>query len=312
MSAVDPTAEEAALNDAGASLPEAAARRLDRAAFSSALTIPEFAACQHLGIRPVALVQGFCVMRWSWNAVMGLGAGTGYGQGYQLPGHRRLTSYSCPHGRYMMSADHSIYGFNDELTYMEQAWATGFRRAHDRMVAEAAEAGAHGVIGVIDATQSLIASDVREFHLLGTAVVLDGGRPPPHIWTTFLAGQRLAKLFEAGMVPLAVVGAFAAVTVWPVCSTEMLESGMGDGYGVVRANDEITQLSDAHMDARRVARDQARSQLGNDGLHGVDLRVQEGRVGTRALITASLQGTRVRQVHDVEPLPVPVPTLRLS
>ena len=47
-------------------LPEAALRRLESDSFSSGLTVPDFAACLDLGLQPVALVQGFCVMQWGW------------------------------------------------------------------------------------------------------------------------------------------------------------------------------------------------------------------------------------------------------
>src|SRR5580658_10774276 len=79
-------------------LPEAAVRRLDSSAFSSGLTVPDFAACLDLGLEPVALVQGFCVMRWGW-----YGAGSGYMRGASpwSAGARDSGAYSevwqCPH-----------------------------------------------------------------------------------------------------------------------------------------------------------------------------------------------------------------------
>ncbi len=107
-----------------------------------------------------------------------------------------------------------------------------------------------------------LAACAREFHLLGTAVALEGGRPPPAVWTTFLAGSRLAKLFEAGLLPVSVVGAFAAVSVRPVCATEHQRLGSMDPIGTVDPYGEIRQLSDAHMEARRVARDRLRGAAG--------------------------------------------------
>ena len=44
--------------------------------FSSGLTVPDFAACLDLGLQPLGLVQGFCVMRWGW-----YGAGSGFSRG---------------------------------------------------------------------------------------------------------------------------------------------------------------------------------------------------------------------------------------
>ena len=54
-------------------LPEAAMRRLEATSFSSGLSVPDFAACLDIGLQPVALVQGFCVMQWGW---YGPGSGT--------------------------------------------------------------------------------------------------------------------------------------------------------------------------------------------------------------------------------------------
>ena len=47
-------------------VPEAAPRRLESGSFSSGLTVPDFAACLQMGLRPVGLVQGFCAMQWGW------------------------------------------------------------------------------------------------------------------------------------------------------------------------------------------------------------------------------------------------------
>ena len=46
-------------------LPEAAERRLHEGAFSSGLSVNDFAACLEMGLEPVGLVQGFCAMQSS-------------------------------------------------------------------------------------------------------------------------------------------------------------------------------------------------------------------------------------------------------
>jgi hypothetical protein len=287
-------------------LPEAANRRLQSKAFSSGLNITEFAACQHIGMRPVGLVQGFCVMGWRWY----FGQTAGLGGGYSYRPQRALSTYNCPHP-IIHDAEHRPMGWNAEATDMQNAWGDGYNNAYQRMLEEAAELGAHGVIGIVDATKSLIDSSVREFHLYGTAVVLDEGDPPEHIWSTYLAGQKLAKLLEAGMVPVTIIAAMAAVTVQPVCTTEYLESGRIDPYGIVRYGSEITQLSDAQTEARRLARDQVKGRLGRDSLHGADMKVSEQHGYGVEVISCELRGTRVRKFRDAEPLAAPVPTVRL-
>lgn len=298
----------APVDQAPADLPEAAGRRLRAAGFSSALSIPDFAACLHMGLRPVGLVQGFCAMSWHPDWYLP-GVGTG---GFSFSGWgQEISSYPCPHA-VLHSAEHPYRGYNVEATGVEGVWAAGYNATYTRMMEEAEALGAHGVIGVTDATRPLLGPDVREFHLLGTAVVLDGAPAPERPWSTYLAGSKLGKLFEAGLEPVSVVGALAAVTVVPSCVTELQEHGSYDSLGVVSPVGEIIQLSDAHTAARRLARDHVKSTLGPDSLHGADLQVSEDRVGNRAIISAVLRGTRVRRVRDAEPLPLPVPTVHLS
>src|SRR5277367_6929222 len=68
-------------------LPEAAVRRLESSTFSSGLSVPDFAACLDLGLQPVALVQGFCVMQWGWYGSGGtMGGMSPYIGGQQTPG----------------------------------------------------------------------------------------------------------------------------------------------------------------------------------------------------------------------------------
>jgi hypothetical protein len=141
---------------------------------------------------------------------------------------------------------------------------------------------------------------------------MEGEPAPDRIWSTYLAGSKLAKLFEAGLAPVSVVGAFAAVTILPVCVTEIQEHGRWDTYGVVSPYGEITQLSDAHTAARRLVRDHIKSTLAGGALHGADLQVTEDNLVGRTTISAILRGTKVRRYKDVDPLPAPVPTVRLS
>jgi uncharacterized protein YbjQ (UPF0145 family) len=282
-------------------LPEAAGRRARYSAYTSGLSVQELAACEHMGMRPVGLVQGFCVMSWNFSYSS---MATGYGYGSQT-----VSTYNCPHP-FVTDAEHRQFGWNQECTDMEAAWGDGYNRAYQRLIEEAQEFGAHGVIGITDATKSLLGgSGVREFHLYGTAVVFENSAAPKQIWSTYLAGQRLGKLFEAGLLPVSIIAAIASISIYPVCVTEILERGSWDNY--VSPGSEITQLSDAHTSARQLARDHVKGRLGNDELHGADLTVHEYRSFGVEVISAELRGTRVRRFRDVEPLPTPVPTVRM-
>jgi hypothetical protein len=96
--------------------------------------VPDFAACLDLGLQPVGLVQGFCVMQWGW-----YGAGSGYMRGMSpyMGGQQNSGAYSetyrCPHG--FVSAEHRMWGQNLEQTWVEEAWSSGLRiglRPHAR------------------------------------------------------------------------------------------------------------------------------------------------------------------------------------
>ncbi len=114
-------------------------------------------------------------------------------------------------------------------------------------------------------------------------------------------------------MPVSVVAAMASVRIWAVCVTEILMAGMVDYYGAVHPGDEITQMADAHMAARRRAGGNVRRLLGPDGLHGATLAVSEVELGEGdSLINCTLKGTRVHRFKRADPLAAPVPTVRLQ
>ncbi len=314
-------------------LPEAAERRLQSGSFSSGLSVADFAACLGMGLRPVGLVQGFCAMQWAW-----YGSGSPYMRGmnpYAFPSQQRGAyneSYACPHGMFG-AGEHRSWGQNYEQTWVEQAWAQGYGAAFERMVAEATDAGAHGIIGVTTSTRQLTDAAISEFHILGTAVVVEGGPPPAggRPWTTFLSGQRLGKLFEAGFAPVSVAAALSSVRVWAYCITEYLMEGggavgfgsrvlgpgssgssgglSGMGYG----SREVEQVTSAHMAARGIVRRDVRRLLDGDMLHGAHMEMTWRELGQGdSVIECTLLGTRVRRFKDFDPLPAAVPTVRLA
>jgi hypothetical protein len=310
---VDPAAPPGA---AAGDLPEAALRRLQSDAFSSGLTVPDFAACLDLGLEPVALVQGFCVMQWGW-----YGPGSGYMRGmspYAFAsggGGGYSETYRCPHG--YVSAEHRTWGQNLEQPWVEEAWAGGYGAAYGRMMEEATAHGAHGVIGVVDRVANVADTGTTEFHFLGTAVTVDGGPPPAGgvPWSTYLAGQRLTKSIEAGFMPVAVVASLASVRVWAYCMTEYLMEGqMGMGWGYASGGPQLVdQVSKAHMAARQLARKHVRQQLAGDELHGatIDIATRELSAGDE-VIDCTLRGNRVRRFKDFDPIAAPRPTVRLG
>jgi Putative heavy-metal-binding len=313
---LDRTPPDAALGPPGGpkgDLPEAAVRRLESSAFSSGLTVPDFAACLELGLEPVALVQGFCVMQWGW-----YGPGSGYMRGmtpYSLGAESTgaySETYRCPHG--YVSMDHRAWGQNFEQTWVESAWTQGYGTAYGRMVEEAQALGAHGIIGVVDRVANVSDTGTTEFHFLGTAVSVEGGPPPAGgvPWTTYLAGQRLTKSIEAGFMPVAVVAALASVRVWAYCMTEYLMEGTM-AWGGPQGPQLVDQVSKAHMAVRQLARKHVRQQLAGDELHGAMIALDTRRLSQGdEVMDCTLRGNRVRRFKDFDPITLPRPTVRLG
>jgi hypothetical protein len=297
--------------DASGDLPEAASRRFADGAFTSGLSVPDFAACLQLGLEPAGFVQGFCVMQWQW-----YGMGSPYGS-FGVASRGTVQGYSetwqCPHG--FVSAEHRGWGQNYEQSWVEEAWRRGFTAARERMLDEAAAVGAHGVVGVVDSSEPLADTGVLEFRVQGTAVRVTDGPPPAdgRAWTTYLAGQRLAKSIEAGFAPVSIAASVASVRVWANCITEYLTEGSGAGWGYQPAAAEIDQTSKAHMAVRRLARQQVRAQLGGDSLHGASMITTQRELGQGdAELQCILRGNRVRRFKAFDPLTPPRPTVRLG
>ena len=287
-------------------IPEAAERRLEDGLFSSSLTIGELAALDQLGLEPVDVVQGFCVMHLAFTTQM-----ASLRQGMTGPGWSE--SYQCPHG-FVMGNDHRMWGISFEQQRFEDAWTEGFEQAHARLVDEAKEAGAHGVIGVVQRVGTREGIDAREFHLYGTAVRLRG-HDAPTPFTTSLAGPRLVELLQAGLSPVRVVATLAEVHVYAVCTTQYL-CGKGAGLSMgfaPSAGEEITQWSSAETAVRRVARQRLRTTLGTDELHNVTMSCHSDEVGEGdGELTCYLAGDRVRRVAPFAQQGTPTPVLRLS
>ncbi len=209
-------------------VPTISESRLESKTFSSDLTISQYGACLELGLEPVGFVQGFCAMQMtSWYS----SGYWSYANSLGSSGARNATyfrNYSCPHG--WVSSEHRTYGYNAEMAFNESGWRNGFRLAYDRMIEEAQVAKAHGVIGVVSSVRNLIDPSIHEFHITGTAVRAKGIKEVPVIFNTFLAGQRLVKIIEAGYMPVSVISTLGEVAMYAYCITEALIEGRY-GYG---------------------------------------------------------------------------------
>src|SRR6267154_2411261 len=153
--------------------------------WGSALTSDEFAAVRSVGFQPVGQVLGAAVYN------------IGYTGGYGCPGAWGGYNYAwAPAARTQVSSRGGYGSFGPLVKTMYEARRT----AIGRMVAECAELGGHGVVGV-RLTIGQFPTGGLEFKAIGTAVSAPGAprlRPP---FTSDLSGQDFAKLVHSGWMP---------------------------------------------------------------------------------------------------------------
>jgi len=154
-------------------------------AFTSDLSVPEFALVRRAGLEPLTQVLGSSVYHVGWQFA-------GSGGWYNRP---------------------------QELTILSDAYNDCRRRALDRLRQEAELAGADAVVGVrVTTARYEWGSDLIEFQAIGTAVRSPGLRTPAGPALTNLSGQDCAILLGAGHRPCGVVGAtsvcFGALYTW--------------------------------------------------------------------------------------------------
>ena len=282
--------------------------RLQRTgAWSSGLSTNEFAACAAAGLQPLGFVQGCSVVSWNFYGQSYSPMG-GFGMNQRPSGY--FEQYSCPHG--IVSAEHRMYGMNYEKTWLEETWAGALSRATTRLIDEARQLGAHGVIGIHDRAEHHGDIAGFEISLSGTAVAIAGVPIPEVPFTTFLAGAKLNKLIESGFAPVSIAMSIAAVSVFASCITEYQLRGSAQwGWGMV-TNGEIDQVARAHEAARTIARERIRAQLDGDLLHAAAMQATTNETSEGPQIEVGIKGNRVRRFADFEEMDPPRPIVRLQ
>jgi uncharacterized protein YbjQ (UPF0145 family) len=190
--AVDEQArEEDVRRIAAGGIPAAAEERLRTlgaeagAAFTSDLSVPEFALARRAGLEPLTQVLGTSVYHVGWQF-----AGSG-----------------------------SWYNRPQELTVLSDAYNDCRRRALDRLRREAELAGADAVVGVrVTTARYEWGSDLVEFQAIGTAVRAPELRTSAGPALTTLSGQDCTLLLSGGHRPCGIVGAssvcYGALYTW--------------------------------------------------------------------------------------------------
>jgi uncharacterized protein YbjQ (UPF0145 family) len=302
-------------------LPLAARDRIEEmrqpgAAWTSDLSVAELSAIRHAGFEAVGMVMGSSVYRiaaqWGYSNVFGNAGFMTVGQGVFGGGAVPLRvgfvqRYPCPHG-YGMGTDHR-WGINWEHTTYEDGLVAARDAALARIIEEARDLGAHGVVGVRLIRRHLegVGSSL-EFTLIGTAIRRTGGPPLARPFMSHLDGVAFSKLLHGGYVPVALVVGIGAVEIDPGCGTEWLLRSWN--------NVRIDQVSDGIEAARLLGIQRLEEEIETvdaDGAVGVDIDFVNHAVGTGALLSELVcVGTAVRR-YAKDPLDeVPLPIMRLS
>ena len=242
-------------------LPPAAEARLAEirrsGTWGSSLSPDEFAAVRSVGFEPVGQVLGAAVYN------------IGYTGGYGCPGAWGGYSYAwAPAARTQVSSKGGYGSFGPMVKTLYEARRT----AISRMVAECAELGGHGVVGV-RLTIGQFPTGGLEFKAIGTAVRAPHAPPLRRPFTSDLSGQDFAKLVHSGWMPAALV---LGITVaarhddWQTVGQTRWSAG----------NAEVAGWTELVNDARHDAREQLHADVKRIGAEGVviasmDMRVRE-------------------------------------
>jgi uncharacterized protein YbjQ (UPF0145 family) len=155
-------------------------------------------------------------------------------------------------------------GFQPLVEAMDQARHT----AVDRMIAECATLGGHGVVGVRLSSGTF--SDRSEFTAIGTAVRGPGTADPPLPFTSAASGQDFARLVTTGWVPVGLALGIAIGARHDDLTTTRQVRPWARNAEVAGWTELVNRV---RRDARlRMARDVQR--LGADGVVTADMRMR--------------------------------------
>lgn len=280
---------------------------------SSALSVAQAAALRRLGLVPAGFVMGTAVVQVvSSVAVMGgspMGTGLGgtlggFGStgGAVVPGAGRqgARSFPCAHA-YGYGGEH--WGFNAEDAGVTTSIGGGYDLVIGRLVEEARQLGAHGVVGVELTIGTLVGgANAWTFRAVGTAVVHPGLPAPATPFATTANGQHVERLLGLGLAPVALATGVGACFVQPNCRTR----GDPTTPGVV---DQVPHALDVARQRAHHGLAGAAQRVGGDGV--VDTTWRDSRLrgwGEAWIQTATATGTVVRRfaeaAHRQPPRPV--------
>ena len=255
--------------------------------WGSALTADEFAAIRSVGFDPVGQVLGVAVYD------------AGAASGYSCPGAPGSPGDgSPPRPATQVSGQGGAGSFGPLVQAMDQARHT----AVDRMIAECAQLGGHGVVGVHVSRGTFLGG--TQFSVIGTAVRAPGaahGRSAP--FTSDVSGQDFAKLIRAGWVP---VGLALGISI----GSRHDDRGTTRQARWISGNAEVVGWTELVSQSRHDARRQLETDVKRLGAEGVVIAAMPMRVRQRDcpvavgrrdhIVETSLIGTAVASFSPAE------------
>jgi uncharacterized protein YbjQ (UPF0145 family) len=252
----------------GSGLPPAAQARMqeirESGTWGSALSTAEFAAIRGVGFEPAGQVLGAAVYNVGYR---------GWGCpsfGYFTSFNRMSAGWSGGYGGRAFTAVSSS-GSGSAYAPLVQTLYQARRSAIGRMVAECAELGGHGVVGVRLTIASFPAGGL-EFKAIGTAIRAPGAAPLRQPFTSDLSGQEFAKLIADGVVP---VGLALGISVGARHDDWATRSQSRWGAG----NTEVFGYTDLVNLTRHDARDQLAKDVARMGAEGVVIERMDMHIG---------------------------------
>jgi uncharacterized protein YbjQ (UPF0145 family) len=257
-------------------------------AFTSDLSIGDYALCDQLGLRPIHQVMGSSI----------------YQMGYQG-------------ATYGMMMGGSII---TELDVLSQAWNEVRENALGRLASEARELGADAVVGVQLRTGAHdFAEGAIEYVVVGTAVRREGAGRRDHPVLTELSVSDYAKLVQAGIEPAGIAAwssvFFAAYSFGSMMANQR-QGGMGSLMGVQSYNYELREFTQALYSAREQVMQSMGAQAQNMGATGIvgvrinhSMRRQDvgsgGAGASRSGLVVEFHaiGTAITEAADAKPRP---------
>ena len=276
----------------GGGIPLGAEQRLKRVAASSApaftsdLTVNEYALAQASGLIPIAQVMGSSVVQHGWQ---------NYGWSSYGGGIREMPSFAVP-------------------------WNLARQRSFDRLRQEAQFAGADAVIGIeLTVSSSVGGPGNLEYVVFGTAVreTTLAGRDAPRPRMCALSGQDVDKLRRIGAETLDVIGHTSVVC---VALSPWANQMMGSWWG----NQEMIEVTQGVYAARQLAMDEVRRQASQVGAnemvistltHNIDHQEYES-AGYRHhffIVSMHVLGTAIALgAHEPHPAPLGGPVMSIN